>query len=200
MGGGLSTPLLKHNFRFLLITLGTFGFIQVYRIQATVQPNWIDHRYMALLGMRMSSLLSSGRMCGMPLNSHTVKLRVNGISTIKYRLPIAMTTRNTHAVVPSRLYKPLQSISVGRRHTCILYAQLSSASKSRFTLPTSSAKVASTSKSSSTAATKLQERQRLKWRIIARVAYYLRVSCCIVILLVSINRVVDYFICDFFVH
>jgi len=146
----------------------------------------------------MSSLLSSGRMFRIPLVSQTSKLRVNGIN----RLPIAMTTRNTHAVVPSRLYKPLQSISVGRRHTCILYAQLSSASKSRFTLPTSSAKVAtsSTSKSSSTAATKLQERQRLKWRIIARVAYYLRVSCCIIILLVSINRVVDYFICDFFVH
>ena len=123
------------------------------------------------------SLLSSGRMRSIPLVSQATKLRINGISTIN-RLPIAMTTRNYNAAVSSSLYKPLQSISVGRRHTCILYAQLSSASKSRFTLPTSSAKVAtsSTSKSSSAAATKLQERQRLKWRIIARVAYYLRVS------------------------
>ena len=134
---------------------------------------------MALLGMRSmsSSLLSSSRMCIIPpLVSQTAKLRVNDISTIN-RFP---TTRKFNGVVSSSLYKPLQSISVGRRHTCILYAQLFSASKSRFTLPTSSAKVAaSTSKSkssSSAVATKLQERQRLKWRIIARVAYYLRVS------------------------
>lgn len=150
----------------------------------------------------MSSLLSSSRICSsIPIVSQTTKLRINGgISTINYRSSIAMTTRNTHAAVSSRLYKPLQSISVGSQHTCILYAQLSSASKSRFTLPTSSAKVATSKSSSAAAATKLQERQRLKWRIIARVAYYLRVSSCIVILLVSINRVVDYFICDFFVH
>ena len=124
----------------------------------------------------MSSLLSSSRM-SISLVSHTSKLSLNGISTIKYRSSIAMTSRKS-----SSLFTPLQSISVGRRHTCILYAQLSSASKSRFTLPTSSAKVAtsSPSKSSSAAATKLQERQRLKWRIIARVAYYLRVSYCIV--------------------
>jgi len=129
----------------------------------------------------MSSLLSSGRMCRIPLVSQTSKLRVNDIN----RFPIAMTTaiRNYNGVVSSSLYKPIQSISVGRRHTCILYAQLSSASNPRFTLPTSSAKAAtsSTSKSSSAAAaTKLQERQRLKWRIIARVAYYLRVSWYIV--------------------
>jgi len=126
----------------------------------------------------MSSLLSSSRMCSsIPIVSQTSKLRVNGTN----RFPIAMTmtaTRNYNVLVPSRLYKPLQSISVGRRHTCILYAQLSSASKSRFTLPTS-AKVATSKSSSSSAAaaTKLQERQRLKWKIIARVAYYLRVSC-----------------------
>ena len=138
----------------------------------------------------MSSLLSSGsRMSTMSLVSQTSKLRVNGICTMKYRLPIAMTTvtRNYNGVVSSSLYK--QSVSVGRRHTCILYAQLSSASKSRFTLPTSSAKVATSKSSSSAVATKLQERQRLKWRIIARVAYYLRVSYCIVILFISINRV-----------
>ena len=141
---------------------------------------------MALLGMRISSFVSSsGSRMSMSLVSQTAKPRINGISTINYRSHIAMTTatRNYYGVVSSSLYKYLQSISVGRRHSCIFYAQLSSqASKSRFTLPTSSAKVASKS-SSAAAATKLQERQRLKWRIIARVAYYLRVSCSILYIL-----------------
>ena len=130
---------------------------------------------MTLSGIRMLSVNFSGRRVNsLPsfsssLISTKLKLRIHDTSKFGGRLSTSQPSRcfsstSLHSLHLTRL-QHVGRVNINIHLRPCIYAQFFS----------TSAKSSVATSSSSAAAAKLQTRQRLKWKIIARVAYYLRV-------------------------
>ena len=143
---------------------------------------------MALSGIRMLSVTSGRRMNSLSSfasSSMSTKLKHHTISdTSKFggRLSTSQPSRcfsstSLHSLHLTRL-QHVGRVNINIHLRPCEYAQFFS---------TSSKSSVATSSSAAASAAKLQTRQRLKWKIIARVAYYLRVRLVLCLLFMSVD-------------